>query len=132
MNPLIQLRGAFYLIVLVATCATPFALAQRAGTKLKPAVAKRVAANAAQFSATARSADPATTQHAGTSSTLWYNGDFNGVSALANEENTSIGSGEFASVYDDFILPTPGWNVTAVFSDNLISTNVTGATWEIR
>jgi hypothetical protein len=68
---------------------------------------------------------------------LWYNGDFNGVNALANEQNTSIGSGEFASVYDDFIVSTSGgWDVTAVFSDNLITTNMTGtvigATWEIR
>src|SRR5256714_8272805 len=63
---------------------------------------------------------------------LWYNGDFNGVNGLANEENTSIGSGQFASVYDDFIVPSPGWNVIAVFSDNLQHTNVTGALWEIR
>jgi hypothetical protein len=64
---------------------------------------------------------------------LWYNGDFNGVNALANEENTSIGSGEFASVYDDFIVPSgPVWSVTSVFSDNLENTNVTGASWEIR
>src|SRR5205085_6663255 len=63
---------------------------------------------------------------------LWYNGDFNGVNGLANEENTSLGSGEFASVYDDFIVPSPGWSVTSVFSDNLANTNVTGATWEIR
>jgi N-acetylneuraminic acid mutarotase len=64
---------------------------------------------------------------------LWYNGDFNGLNGLANEENTSIGSGEFASVYDDFIVgDSGGWDVTAVFSDNLENTNVTGATWEIR
>jgi hypothetical protein len=66
-------------------------------------------------------------------SVLWYNGDFNGVNGLANEDNTSLGSGEFASVYDDFIVPSgPGWSVSAVFSDNLENTNVTGATWEIR
>jgi hypothetical protein len=64
---------------------------------------------------------------------LWYNGDFNGVNGLANEQDTSLGSGQFASVYDNFIVPDgPGWNVTSVFSDDLISTNVTGATWEIR
>ncbi|MFZ0916895.1 MAG: hypothetical protein WAN04_08380, partial [Candidatus Udaeobacter sp.] len=64
---------------------------------------------------------------------LWYNGDFNGVNGLANEDNTSLGSGEFANVYDDFIVPSgPGWNVTSVFSDNLANTNVTGASWEIR
>src|SRR5437773_3339987 len=33
---------------------------------------------------------------------LWYNGDFNGVYALANEENTSIG--EYGRVYDDFVV----------------------------
>ena len=41
--------------------------------------------------------------------------------------------GQFASVYDDFIVPSgSGWNVTAVFSDNLPNTRVTGANWEIR
>src|SRR5205814_3097354 len=50
----------------------------------------------------------------------------------ANEDNTSLGSGQFASVYDDFNVPSPGWSVTAVFSDNLSSTTVTGALWEIR
>src|SRR5438874_2687705 len=64
---------------------------------------------------------------------LWYNGDFNGVNGLANEENTSLGSGQFASVYDNFIVTDAGgWNVTSAFSDNLSNTNVTGATWEIR
>jgi hypothetical protein len=63
---------------------------------------------------------------------LWYNGDFNGVNGLANEMNT-LGGGEYARVYDDFIVPSgPGWNVTSVFSDDLENTNVTGATWEIR
>jgi len=61
---------------------------------------------------------------------LWYNGDFNGVNGLANERNTIIPQ---ASVYDDFNVANPvGWNVTAVFSDDLISTVVTGADWEIR
>jgi hypothetical protein len=35
-------------------------------------------------------------------------------------------------VYDNFIVTGGGWNVTAVFSDNLDNTVVTGATWEIR
>jgi predicted outer membrane repeat protein len=61
---------------------------------------------------------------------LWYNGDFNGVNGLANEQNTAV---EQSSVYDDFIVPSPGWHVTSVFSDNLlVNTTVTGATWEIR
>jgi hypothetical protein len=91
-------RGAFYLIVLVATCATPFALAQRAGT----------------------------------SSTLWYNGDYNVVNALANEENTALGDGQYARVYDDFNVTGGGWTITSVFSHNLENTTVIGATWEIR
>src|SRR5205814_946458 len=62
----------------------------------------------------------------------WYNGDFNGVNGLANEDNTSLGSGEYASVYDDFNVTGSGWTLTSVFSDNLENTVVTGATWEIR
>src|SRR6266566_1072797 len=67
-----------------------------------------------------------------TGTVLWYNGDFNGVNGLANEDNTALGSGEFASVYDDFNVPAGGWSVGAVFSDNLSSTTITGALWEIR
>src|SRR5262249_24755859 len=63
---------------------------------------------------------------------LWYNGDFNGVNGLTNELNTSLGSGQFASVYDDFSVTGGGWTLTSVFSDNLANTNITGATWEIR
>jgi hypothetical protein len=64
---------------------------------------------------------------------LWYNGDFDGVNGLANERDTSLGAGEYASVYDDFDVPASGgWTVTGVFSNNLLSTNVTAATWEIR
>ena len=61
---------------------------------------------------------------------LWYNGDFNGVNGLANERNTIVAQ---AAVYDDFNVTAPmGWNVTAVFSDNLLTTTVTAADWEIR
>src|SRR5262249_13614360 len=68
----------------------------------------------------------------GPSGPLWYNGDFNGVNGLANELNTSLGDGQFASVYDDFNVTGGGWHITSVFSDNLANTNITGATWEIR
>jgi hypothetical protein len=61
--------------------------------------------------------------------TSWYNGDFNGVNGLANEQNTTVSQ---ASVYDDFIVSGPGWNVASVFSDNLANTVFTGASWEIR
>jgi hypothetical protein len=63
---------------------------------------------------------------------LWYNGDFNGVNALSNERNTIVTQ---AAVYDDFNVTGPlGWNVTALFSDNLITfgTVITAADWEIR
>ncbi len=64
---------------------------------------------------------------------LWYNGDFNDVNGLANERDTSLGSGQYASVYDDFNVPDgDGWDVTSVFSNNLADTSVTGATYEIR
>ena len=66
-------------------------------------------------------------------SALWYNGDFDDVNGLANEQDTSLGAGQFASIYDDFNVPDgPGWDVASVFSNNLADTNVTGASWEIR
>jgi hypothetical protein len=64
---------------------------------------------------------------------LWYNGDFNGENALSNERNTAITQ---AAVYDDFNVTAPlGWDVTAVFSDNLMPPGqpiTAGADWEIR
>ena len=62
---------------------------------------------------------------------LWYNGDFNQVDGLPNERNTAVTQ---AAVYDDFNVTAPlGWNVTAVFSDNLIApAPIIGADWEIR
>jgi hypothetical protein len=61
---------------------------------------------------------------------LWYNGDLNYVNALPNERNTAVFQ---AAVYDDFDVTAPlGWNVTAVFSDNVFNTTVTAADWEIR
>ena len=76
---------------------------------------------------------PTPTPTATPAGALWYNGDFNGVNGLANERDTSLGSGQYASVYDDFnVNDEEGWDVHSVFSNNLSSTNVTGATWEIR
>jgi len=65
---------------------------------------------------------------------LWYNGDFNGVNGLANERDNVVSQ---AAVYDDFNVNAPlGWDVTAVFSDNMMLPGggpyVTGADWEIR
>ena len=64
---------------------------------------------------------------------LWYNGDFDGVQGLSNEQNTSLGEQQYAHTYDDFdVTDQAGWDVGAVFSNNLTDTNITGATWEIR
>jgi hypothetical protein len=60
---------------------------------------------------------------------LWYNGDWNGVNGLPNERNTLVTQ---AAVYDDFNVTGPGWDVTAVFSDDFEWTVVTAADWEIR
>ena len=64
----------------------------------------------------------------------WYNGDFNDVNGLANERDSSLGSGQYASTYDDFnVSDGAGWDVTSVFSNNLSSIGtIVGATWEIR
>lgn len=63
---------------------------------------------------------------------LWYNGDFDGENGLANQENV-VGSGQYAHAYDDFfVTDDSGWDVTSVYSNNLSSTDITGATWEIR
>ena len=69
-------------------------------------------------------------QPSGSSSVLWYNGDFNGVNGLANEQNTNVTQ---AAVYDNFVVTDAGgWDITSVFSDNLANTVITGAAWEIR
>ncbi len=64
---------------------------------------------------------------------LWYNGDFNGVNGLSNEQDTLLGAGQYAHTYDDFtVTDSTGWDVVTVYSNNLSSTNIVGATWEIR
>jgi hypothetical protein len=61
---------------------------------------------------------------------LWYNGDFNGVGFHANGVNTSDPPSQ---VIGEFNVPGgPFWHVTTLFSDNLLSTVVTGAEFEIR
>jgi hypothetical protein len=62
---------------------------------------------------------------------LWYNGDFDGVDGLTNEQDT-FASG-FSHIYDDFNVPDEaGWDVDSVFSNDLVSTTIIGASWEIR
>ncbi len=79
----------------------------------------------------ARSLSPTPT--ATPASALWYNGDFDGVTALGNEQNTSLGPGEYSRIYDDFnVIESDGWDVDSVFSNDLADTVITGATFEIR
>jgi hypothetical protein len=63
-----------------------------------------------------------------------YNGDVDlvGLGAL-NNTVTSGGSGQM--VFDDFVVPAGGWDVSAVFSNNQVPNTLpytaTGGTWEI-
>lgn len=61
---------------------------------------------------------------------LWYNGDLS-QAGLVNGRNYS---GFQDWVYEDFIVPSSGWTVTGVFSNNLFAPNTLPATvyWEIR
>jgi hypothetical protein len=73
---------------------------------------------------------------------LWYNGDMNGSPdgfGLANQigfgANDSCFREDPSQIYDDFTVPGPfAWNVTEVFSDNIIGpcTIISGVIWEIR
>jgi hypothetical protein len=61
---------------------------------------------------------------------LWYNGDWDFVDGIANQRNTAVSD---AAIYDNFVVPAPGWLITAVFSNNPSDlTSIAGADWEIR
>lgn len=65
-------------------------------------------------------------------STLWYNGDWDNFSALANERNTIVPQ---SRVYDDFVITDPGgWDIDQVFSNDFVTPGVSfiGADFEIR
>ena len=65
---------------------------------------------------------------------LWYGGDLNHVNGLANERDSSLGIGQFAHVFGDFVVPTGQmWNVTGLYSNNYDSmTGVNSVEWSIR
>ncbi|HEV3204497.1 MAG TPA: hypothetical protein VGY77_08945 [Gemmataceae bacterium] len=66
----------------------------------------------------------------GGSDTLWYNGDFDGRNALANEHDTLVPD---ARVYDDFnVTDDPGWDLTHLWSNNVMTFFPDAATYEIR
>jgi hypothetical protein len=66
--------------------------------------------------------------------TLLYNGDVdNGLASLGNSV-TAGGSGQM--VFDDFVVPAGGWDISAVFSNDQVPNiplpyTATGGTWEI-
>jgi len=68
--------------------------------------------------------------------TLWYNGDLDDVSALANEiDPIDFGASGSPLTYDDFVVPVGGWVVTNVWSNNTLNfvpPDATQAYWEIR
>lgn len=68
---------------------------------------------------------------------LWYNGDGSGQNSLRNQVNSG---GEGARTFDDFTVDAPlGWDVSYVWSNNLLAKNffgdtpnVSSASWSIR
>jgi hypothetical protein len=63
--------------------------------------------------------------------TLWYNGNWDLNNGLPNGINTQ--SGNQHTVYDDFIVPSGGWTIDSVWSNNyMLGVTVTEAHWEIR
>jgi hypothetical protein len=63
---------------------------------------------------------------------LWYNGDWDNFSALANERNTLVPQ---SRIYDDFVITDPaGWDIDQVFSNDFVTPGVSfiGADFEIR
>src|SRR4051812_37107799 len=62
----------------------------------------------------------------------WYNGDWqSGIPTLAN---WYVSDTQVARIYDDFMVPSAGWTVTGVFSNNALNGTpvVSQASWEIR
>ncbi len=65
---------------------------------------------------------------------LWYNGDFDGNSALYNADaSSSMLPNSVGYVYDNFIVPAgQTWTIDTVYSNNMMNTmDVTSAGWQI-
>ena len=63
--------------------------------------------------------------------TLWYNGDWNTNTTFQNCQSCRFGDGW---IYEDFDVPTGGWTLTGVFSNNFFEPGASPAFvfWEIR
>src|SRR5271157_3862779 len=64
----------------------------------------------------------------------WYNGDFHST-GIGGWSNWYLSNEQFTRVYDEFLVPSGGWTVAGVFSNNQFYNNappITQAAWEIR
>jgi len=74
----------------------------------------------------------------GWSATLFYSGDFDpnnpNANGLANENDASVSGNPYgAATFQNFIVPAGQlWNVTGLFSNDLMNLNPANAYWEIR
>jgi hypothetical protein len=64
---------------------------------------------------------------------LFYGGDFNpgsvNADGLANEQDLTVSQ---AAVYTPFVVGGAGWNVTGLFTNNMMNITALSASWEIR
>ncbi|MCX6616899.1 MAG: hypothetical protein NTZ98_12480, partial [Acidobacteria bacterium] len=68
-----------------------------------------------------------------TASVGWYNGDCHSA-GTGRWSNWYLSNQQFTRVYDEFLVPSAGWTVTGVFSNNFLinAPPITQASWEIR
>jgi uncharacterized protein (TIGR03437 family) len=68
-----------------------------------------------------------------TGSVGWYNGDCQST-GTGRSANWYLSSQQFTRVYDEFLVPSAGWTVTGVLSNNFLinAPPITQASWEIR
>jgi uncharacterized protein (TIGR03437 family) len=73
-------------------------------------------------------------QGTSTVSVGWYNGDCQSTLIGSSNWYRSNLEQQFTRVYDEFVVPSGGWTVTGVFSNNLLynAPPITQASWEIR
>lgn len=66
--------------------------------------------------------------------TLWYNGDLRSDSSAGALANVVNGLYDHSIVYDDFSVPSGGWTIDTVWSNNIMWSGFTASSayWEIR
>ncbi|MGH8403754.1 MAG: hypothetical protein ACRESO_10190, partial [Gammaproteobacteria bacterium] len=100
--------------------------------KLKMLLAIAIAAAMAPF--VPKTAVAGTAQPSYCNPCLFYGGDLNpndpNANGLANEMDLTVNTG--STIYTPFVVGGGGWNVTGLFTDNLMNIDALSATWEIR